>query len=142
MRQLPGVNLIHDLNVVPWPLTNGSFDRVVAEHILEHMADPMAFLREIHRVASIGALIEIEVPHWRHFLAHGMPDHRTTWAHNSFDPSYLLDGMFVKERVEFRLGDSPNFLWLRHTRSQWLGRQLCKRTGLVSGLRFYLRRGQ
>lgn len=136
-RPLPKVDTLHDLNFVPWPLSDGRFDLIVAEHILEHMTDPIAFLKEIHRVSRPGADVVIEVPHWKHHLAHGMPDHRTTWAHNSFDPTYVTAGKLEKIRVEYRLGCGPRFHWIKWQR---LGRVLCKYTGLVSGLRFYLRR--
>lgn len=135
MRPGPGINTVYDLRNTPWPLDTGRYQRVIAEHILEHMPDPTPFLDEVYRITKPHARVEIEVPHWKHHLAHARIDHRTTWAHNSFDGCYNTAGKFTKDRVAFRLSGGK---WL--DRPQWLGRQLCKKTGLVSGLRFYLRR--
>jgi len=34
---LPGVDVVHDLEETPWPFEAESFDRVIAKHILEHL---------------------------------------------------------------------------------------------------------
>ena len=46
----PGVDLVHDLNVTPWPLEQNRFDQVVCSHVLEHLSDLAGVMREIHRV--------------------------------------------------------------------------------------------
>jgi SAM-dependent methyltransferase len=135
-RALPGVDRVMDLNAVPWDLPSAHFRTVIAEHVLEHAKDRLAFLNECHRVARPGGWMIVEVPHFKHHYAHGMLDHRWTFAHNSFDAQYNLDGKWRKVRVDYRIGTRG--LWLRWER---LGRVLAKYTGLVSGFRFYLQRG-
>ena len=137
-RDLPGVNVIHDLAEFPWPFETESVDAILAKHILEHFHDPRPFLDECYRVCKPGAYIQIEVPHWKHHYAHGMPDHFTTWAHNSFDPTYVTEGRFRLEYREARLFSGRAELWTG-TRTARLVPALCKWTGLVSGLRFILR---
>lgn len=133
-RRVPGTRFL-DLNAPTWWLQSDAFDTIIAEHVLEHATDRLAFLRHCYRIAKPGASLIVEVPHWKHHYAHGMLDHRSTFAHNSFDGQYVLDGMFVKTRVEYRLFTDLD-LWL-----SWepLGRFLARHTGMVSGLRFYLR---
>jgi SAM-dependent methyltransferase len=41
---------------------DGSFDAVVASHIIEHLANPIAALREIHRVLRPGGRVVLLVP--------------------------------------------------------------------------------
>jgi SAM-dependent methyltransferase len=136
IRRLPGTDVRCDI-AQPLPFRDSAFDSVVADHVLEHVAGrPKRYLDEIHRVCKPGARVEIGVPHWRHYFAHSL-DHVKTWTHCAFSEreNFITVGLFKQERVEFQLFD--NRVWLR--RWERLGRFLCKHTGLVSGLRFYLR---
>jgi SAM-dependent methyltransferase len=80
-----GVDLVHDLDVLPWPLADGSYDRIVAHHIIEHVADAVAFMREIHRVAAPGAHIEIVTPHFSNRSVYVDPTHRRAFSVRTFD---------------------------------------------------------
>ncbi|GII79361.1 methyltransferase [Sphaerisporangium rufum] len=44
------------------PFPDGSFDRVIAAEVLEHIPDDMAAMREIHRVLKPGGLAAFTVP--------------------------------------------------------------------------------
>lgn len=134
-RPLPGLDHVFDLDVMPWPLSGPWYDTIIAEHVLEHVRERLAFLDECHRLAVPGGTLIVEVPHYKHRYAFSMLDHRWFFTHNSFDPAYTIEGKFQKIRVEYRLFADLN-LWLTW---ELLGRFLAKHTGLVSGLRFYLR---
>jgi len=45
-----GADVVHDLNVVPWPFPDGAFDNVYAFDVLEHVDDVVKTLEELHRV--------------------------------------------------------------------------------------------
>lgn len=51
---------------LPWP--DASADRVFAHALLEHLADPLAALREAHRVLRPGGVIGVCSPDWGGFL--------------------------------------------------------------------------
>ena len=36
-RDLPGVDIVHDMNAIPWPLENESVISIVASHVVEHI---------------------------------------------------------------------------------------------------------
>ena len=40
-------DVVHDLDTFPWPLRDGSFDRVRCRDVLEHLADVFAVMEEI-----------------------------------------------------------------------------------------------
>lgn len=43
---------------------SGSFDVVVAGNVLEHVDDPMSFVREVNRVLAPGGIFVVEVPYF------------------------------------------------------------------------------
>ena len=47
------------------PLPDGSLDVVLAVSVVEHVAEPLALLREIHRLLAPGGLALVNVPSWR-----------------------------------------------------------------------------
>lgn len=61
---LPGVDVVHNLNRYPWPFEDDSFDHVVCKHSLSHVDDLIAALGEIRRIAAPGAIVEILAPHY------------------------------------------------------------------------------
>ena len=52
----------HDLDIMPWPLQDDSVDRVYSSHCIEHVDDPVSFLKEITRVGKPGCHVEIRCP--------------------------------------------------------------------------------
>ena len=53
-------DLIHDLNKYPYPFSDVEF--IKAHHIIEHLNNPLMFLKEAERILMINGIIEIEVP--------------------------------------------------------------------------------
>ena len=50
---LEGVQVVHDLNVHPWPFEPESFDSVEADNVIEHVNDLIAFVEECHRILKL-----------------------------------------------------------------------------------------
>ena len=81
---VPGVDLVHDLNRMPWPLPENRFDLVVCAHILEHVTDVAAVMNEIHRVSRPGARVKIVTPHFSSLNSWEDPAHLHHFAQRSF----------------------------------------------------------
>ena len=82
--RVPGVDVFHNLDEVPWPFESESAEEIRMEHVLEHLCDPNAAMREVHRILQAGGIVHIVVPH---FLSPGAfvdPTHRRYFAHDTF----------------------------------------------------------
>lgn len=75
IRSLPGVDIVWDFNVHPWPLDDESVITAIASHVLEHIpgsaigkdghsrAPFMEFMADMWRVMRVGGEFMIAVPH-------------------------------------------------------------------------------
>jgi hypothetical protein len=74
IQPLPGVDIVHDLNVHPWPLPDNCVRLAMASHILEHIPKViidqgrtrfplMEFMNEVWRVMQLDGQFMIACPH-------------------------------------------------------------------------------
>ena len=93
IRDLPGVDIVHDLEQVPWPLPDDCVIRAVCSHVVEHINPAgggfLRFMDELWRVMKPGGQIAIAYPHGSSQGYLQDPTHcnalnETTWAY--FDP--------------------------------------------------------
>lgn len=80
-------DVLCDLDRTPYPFRDGAFDRILAIHVVEHVADVMAAMREFHRLLRPGGRVRIETPHYTDFSSFCDPTHR--WHLNSFSFRYF-----------------------------------------------------
>ncbi len=78
-------DVIHDLNHVPWPLDDDTFDIIYCKDIIEHLGDIVKTMEELHRVARAGARIHITTPHFSCANSYTDPTHRYHLGLFSFD---------------------------------------------------------
>jgi SAM-dependent methyltransferase len=69
-------DIVHDLDVFPYPIEDASFDQILLQDVLEHVAEPIRLFEELHRIARPGARIQLRTPHFSSVLAYGDPTHR------------------------------------------------------------------
>ncbi|MCW2995191.1 MAG: class SAM-dependent methyltransferase [Conexibacter sp.] len=69
-------DVVHDLDVFPYPIPEGSFDQILMQDVIEHVAQPIRVFEELHRIARPGARIQLRTPHFSSVLAYGDPTHR------------------------------------------------------------------
>ena len=58
------------------PFRDSAFDEVFAGHVIEHLEDPLRFLRECRRVLRRGGRVTIVAPNFMSRNAYADPDHR------------------------------------------------------------------
>lgn len=78
-------DIVHDLDVRPWPFEDDRFVEVSAIDVIEHCADVVATMSEIHRVCRDGAIVHIAVPHFSCANAFVDPTHRHFFGWSTFD---------------------------------------------------------
>jgi len=82
-------DVIADINQGRLPFRDGVFEKIWAVHVIEHVADVIATIEELHRVAQPNGVIVIETPHYTDFSSFCDPTHR--WHLNSFSFRYFTD---------------------------------------------------
>ncbi len=63
---LPGVDIVCNLDEVrraPIDLQDGSVERFLLSHVIEHVRDNLGLMQELWRLATPGAIAQIRVPH-------------------------------------------------------------------------------
>jgi SAM-dependent methyltransferase len=78
----PGMQYIHEATDLT-SIADGSYDFLLASHILEHVANPLRALQEFHRVLKPKGTILVVVPTRLHTFDHRRPV--TTFAHLEAD---------------------------------------------------------
>lgn len=90
VKHRPEISVVHDLNVLPWPWQDNSFDTIVALAVFEHLEHSLLVsMNECWRILRPGGLISLKVPHWNHDVSYRDPTHRwwfSTYSFDMFDP--------------------------------------------------------
>ena len=89
--QLPGVNVVHDLEAFPWPFEDSTFDEIHLINVLEHLPETIRTLEELHRISKPGATVIVRVPFWNSPDMLADPTHKKSFSErtlNFFDPDF------------------------------------------------------
>lgn len=79
------VDVIHDLNKIPYPFKNGSIDEIYCYHVLEHLSDPIRVMEEIFRLLKPRGILYMKVPHFSSMGAFTDLTHVRPFGYSSFD---------------------------------------------------------
>lgn len=80
------IDVVWDLNNLPWPWEDDSFDLVNARAVLEHLdRDLLTTMNEIWRILKPGGVAVIKLPFWQHEVSWEDPTHRRGYALKTFD---------------------------------------------------------
>lgn len=80
---LPGVDVVHNLDVLPLPFEDARFDEIVCQDVLEHV-ELVPVMAELHRIVAPGGRLHIRVPHFTARTAYSDPTHRRVFAIDTF----------------------------------------------------------
>ncbi len=78
-------DVVHDLNIFPWPFKDNSVDAIVMNNILEHLKDITSVMKELWRISKNKTKIKINVPHFASLGAYVDPTHYHFFTYYSFE---------------------------------------------------------
>jgi|TARA_B110000238_G_scaffold94951_1_gene103740 SAM-dependent methyltransferase len=110
------VDVVHNLNELPYPFINDYADEIHFYHVLEHLDDPVAKMEELHRILKPGGTLFMRVPHFSSHGAFTDITHKRPYSYFSFDiflpeayHSWYSDCRFHMESRQIKyFGQYPN----------------------------------
>lgn len=99
---LPGVDVVMDLEKFPYPFKDNTFKEVICNHVLEHLSNLCKTMEELCRICKDGALIKVRVPYFSNPQHHNDPTHKRKFTYYTFDYFTEESGFsyYSKARVE------------------------------------------
>lgn len=99
-------DVVHDLNIFPYPFNDNSFSLVEATHVLEHLDRPFEVMREIVRILEPNGRLILKVPHFSRGFTHAEHSHGfdvtfPLYFNKSFDRSGFFGVELKLEKMEF-----------------------------------------
>jgi SAM-dependent methyltransferase len=79
------VDVVHNLNITPYPFENDFADEIHFYHVLEHLDNPVTKLEEIHRILKPLGILHMRVPHFSSSGAFTDITHKRPFSYYSFD---------------------------------------------------------
>jgi SAM-dependent methyltransferase len=78
-------DIVHDLNVTPYPFASNYFDEIWCDNVVEHLDNIVKVVSELHRIAKPSAKLTVIVPFYPHRQANTDPTHMHFFGVHSFD---------------------------------------------------------
>jgi SAM-dependent methyltransferase len=114
---LPGVDVVHDFEVFPYPFTDNQFDEIYCSHVLEHTSDLVRVMEEFGRIGKTGCLIRVLVPYFSSPYNALDPTHKRQFNLNTFD--HFVSGYISKTNVEILRRKIIFFTCRSFMKSRW-----------------------
>jgi len=100
------VDVVHDLNIYPWPFETESFDRIIFCHSISHFNNISQTLIECHRLLKPGGYVEIVAPHFTSDNYNTDPTHRFPLGYRSmfyFCRNVQFKYKYIPENICFEI---------------------------------------
>ena len=128
--KLPGVDIVHDLTIFPYPFEDNEVDEIMMDNVLEHLPQPLKVVEELYRICKNDALITIVVPYFRSYYATIDPTHVNFFGlnwFNYFDPSHPFQKKYQYSYAKFKVEKiSFDKEWIDNKNRSWFHRRLIK----------------
>ena len=84
ITKLEGVDIVHNLQKLPYPFEDNYFDEIYARMIIEHLDNPIKIIQELYRMLKKSGKLIIEVPYETSCLTWSLP-HKRAYNLSAFD---------------------------------------------------------
>lgn len=82
----PHVDIAHDLDALPWPFEDASYDQITAHDVMEHLRiDVQGWLDECWRILKPGGALVLRLPAWNNPVSWRDPTHRRVYHEETFN---------------------------------------------------------
>lgn len=111
---LPGVDVVHNLEDYPLPFKNSSFDKILAHNSIEHLSDTIKLFREVYRILRVGGIFHFEVPHFTACDMYKDPTHKSFYAYDTvgyFSPGDPLYQFSYAPDIKFEIISRRMLFW-------------------------------
>jgi predicted SAM-dependent methyltransferase len=106
IAKLEGVDVVHDLEVRPWPFADDEFDALLADDVWEHVDDWRGFMKESWRILKAGGQIKIRTCAYGVEQSFRDPDHKRWATRETF--CYWTPGHWLHTKYP-HYGDGADF---------------------------------
>ncbi|MCX6666304.1 MAG: methyltransferase domain-containing protein, partial [Euryarchaeota archaeon] len=99
-------DIIHDLNIFPYPFKDNEFDDILCDNVIEHLENITRVLEELWRISKNGTMITIYGPYFRSKWAFTDSTHKHFFAVESFsffDPNHIHNKLYKRSEVTFSI---------------------------------------
>lgn len=116
-------DIVHDLEVYPWPVETGVFHEVHAYELVEHLGRQgdyrafFAFFAEVYRILEPGGFFAATCPSYRSMWAWGDPSHTRVITSGSL--VFLDQDQYVEQVGKTPMSDF-RWLWKHDFRAVWV----------------------
>lgn len=107
---LPGIDVVHDLESFPLPFDDDTFDEIVGVDLIEHITDALGLMAELWRIAKPGAVCMFGLPYGSSDDAWDDPTHVRPYFINSW--SYFSQPVYWRADYGYRGDWQPEVLVL------------------------------
>jgi SAM-dependent methyltransferase len=101
-------DVVHDLDVRPYPFAESSIVEIIADNVLEHVVLLLPTMEELYRILEPNGIIKIRVPYAKSDAAFKDPTHKNFFTEDTFSYfsadhhfSFYSSARFKLEKVEF-----------------------------------------
>lgn len=77
-------DIVHDLNIYPYPFENESVEEIFCSHFIEHVDDLILFMNECWRILKKGGEITFIAPYYTSYRAWADPTHKRSISEATF----------------------------------------------------------
>lgn len=98
-------DIIHDLNLFPYPFEESTFDEIYADNVIEHLDNIIKVMEDLHRICKPDGIIIIKVPYFRSRYAYIDPTHKhyfTIESFTYFDPDHIHHSLYNYSEYLFK----------------------------------------
>ena len=115
---MEGSDIVHDLNIYPWPVEAESVEEINCSHYIEHTNDLIQFMEEIYRILKPEGKATIVAPYYSSIRAWQDPTHKhaiSEWSFLYYNKKWREDNKIdhygIKCDFDFSYGFVYNAPW-------------------------------